>query len=92
MTAAGEPINGGALNWGMGCSNYFSAHYLAANNFQASAASLNTLMYTLGTFLAANASVMHGQIRASSSVAGSNGFALTYSASPGRGPSPALRR
>jgi hypothetical protein len=39
-------------------------------------------MYTLGTFSAANASVMHGQVLAASSMTGSNGFALTYSASP----------
>ncbi len=168
VTAAGESINGGVVNPAMSCSTYFSAQYLAANNYQASASqfnvdlnaatvptvidaptcspnlsganatatyslradvavvlaglqtsatntfasssatthnlsvivpapqtgtialsnattfatSLNTLMYTLGTFTAANASVMHGQVLAASSMAGSNGFALTYSASP----------
>lgn len=168
VTSAGESINGGILNPAMGCSNYFAAQYLAANNYQASPSqfnvdvnnatvptvidaptcspnltgpnstatysqkvdvavvlaglqtsatntftsssttthnlsiivpapqtgtialsnattftgTLNTLMYTLGTFSAANASVMHGQVLAASSMTGSNGFALTYSASP----------
>ena len=38
-------------------------------------------MYTEGAFSGANASVMQGQILSATSMAGSNGFALTYSAS-----------
>ncbi len=54
---------------------------IALSNTTTFAGSLSTLMYTLGTFTAANASVMHGQVLAAASMAGSNGFALTFSAS-----------
>jgi hypothetical protein len=45
------------------------------------ATSVSTLLYTLGTVSAANASVMNGQILADASMAGSNNFALTFSSS-----------
>ena len=41
VTAAGESINGGVVNPAMSCSTYFSAQYLAANNYQASASQFN---------------------------------------------------
>jgi len=55
---------------------------ITLSNATSFTSSLNTLMYTMGAFSAANASVMHGQILSATSMAGSNGFALTFSASP----------
>jgi hypothetical protein len=54
---------------------------ITLSNATTFAGTLNTLMYTEGTFSAANSSVMQGQILSATSMAGSNGFALTYSAS-----------
>jgi hypothetical protein len=54
---------------------------ITLSNATTFATTLNTLMYTEGAFSGANASVMQGQILSATSMAGSNGFALTYSAS-----------